>query len=126
MRVAEVDRGFVPAPPDRVFELVRDPNGYPVWWPGVRAAGQGRLRFPELRSVSVATDAVREGIELLVRVEGREGRGHLQWYLEAFKEGTIVFGITDVQTRKAWSTRRVLRHRTSMRQALLAMKSRFE
>jgi hypothetical protein len=126
MRVAAIDQGFVLAAPPRVYELVRDPAGYPVWWPGVRADGEGRLRFPELGPVAVAVDEVREGIELLIRVEGRRGRGHLQWYLEPFKEGTIVYGITDVQAKRSWSARRVLRHRSSMRRALVSLKDRLE
>ena len=126
MRVAAIDQGFVLAVPDRVFELVRDPAGYPAWWPRVRADGEGRVRFPELGSVAVAVDVVRDGIELVVPVEGRRVRGHLQWYLEPFKEGTIVYGITDVQTTRRWSGRRVLRHRTSMRRALVALKERME
>ena len=115
MRVAAIDQGFVLAAPGRVFELVRDPAGYPSWWPRVRADGDDHLRFPELGSVAMTVDVVREGIELVLPVEGRRVRGHLQWYLEAFGEGTIVYGITDVQTTRRWSARRVLRHRASMR-----------
>ena len=46
--------------------------------------------------------------------------------LNTFKEGTIVYGITDVQTNRRWSARRVLRHRSSMRRALVALKERME
>jgi hypothetical protein len=46
----------------------------------------------------------------------------LQWYIEPFKDGTVVYGITDVQTARRWSMRRVLRHRASMRRALVALK----
>jgi hypothetical protein len=126
MRVAEIDQGFVLAPPDRVYGLVVDPDRYPAWWPGVRADGAGRLRFPQLGSVSAVTEVVREGIELYVRVDGPRARGHLQWYLEPFKEGTIVYGVSNVETRGRWSPRRVLRHRASMRDALAAMKERLE
>jgi hypothetical protein len=109
-----------------VFELVRDPARYPEWWPRVRHAGEGVLRFPELGTVRVATDGVRDGVELIVRVEGRGVRGHLQWYLEPFRDGAIVFGITDVETSRAWSRRRVLRHRASFHDALGALKDRME
>ena len=67
MRVAEIDKGFVRAPPEEVYAIVRHPAGYPGWWPRVRADGEG-LRFPVLGSVSVGTAGVREGIELLVTV----------------------------------------------------------
>ena len=126
MRVAEVDRGFVRASPDRVFELVRDPARYPEWWPRVRGAGDRALRFPELREVRTAVQGVRDGVELIVKVEGRAVRGHLQWYLRPFKDGTIVFGITDVETARPWSARRVLRHRASIHRALVALKDGLE
>ena len=121
MRVAEIDKGFVRAPPERVFELVRDPFRYPQWWPKVRADGRG-LRLPVLGRVSVTTEGIRDGVELLVPVAGPRVRGHLQWYIEPFKDGTVVYGITDVQTARRWSMRRVLRHRASMRRALVALK----
>jgi len=126
MRVAEIDRGFVRASPDRVFELVRDPARYPQWWPRVRGAGDRALRFPELGEVRTAVEGVKDGVELIVKVEGRAVRGHLQWYLRRFKDGTIVFGITDVETGGRWSTRRVLRHRASMHDALIALKKGLE
>ena len=126
MRVAAIDQGFVLAAPDRVYELVRDPAAYPAWWPGVRADGEGRLRFPELGPVAVAVRVVRDGVELFVDVDGPRAQGHLQWYLEPFREGTIVYGITDVKTTRRWRPRRVLRHRASMRRALLTMKDHLE
>ena len=126
MRVAEIDRGFVRAAPDRVFELLRDPARYPEWWPRVRPAGEGALRFPELGPVGFSVEGVREGVKVVVTVDGTRVRGHLQWYLERFGDGTVVYGITDVETRRGWSPRRVLRHRSSMRRALVAMKDRLE
>jgi hypothetical protein len=126
MRVAEIDRGFVRAPADRVFELVREPARYPQWWPRVRTARDGALRFPELGAVRAEPDRIEDGVELIVTVEGRGIRGHLQWYLEPFKDGTIVYGITDVETARPWSARRVLRHRASVHRALVALKDRLE
>ena len=61
-----------------------------------------------------------------MRVEGRAVRGHVQWYLEPFRDGTIVFGITDVETSRSWRPRRVLRHRASIHDALVALKDRLE
>ena len=66
MRVAEIDRGFVRAAPDRVFELLRDPARYPEWWPRVRPAGEGALRFPELGPVGFSVEGVREGVKVVV------------------------------------------------------------
>jgi hypothetical protein len=126
MRVAEIDRGFVRASPDRVFELVRDPARYPEWWPRVRRAGDRSLRFPQLGEVGTEVHGVKDGVELIVKVEGRAVRGHLQWYLEPFKDGTIVYGITDVETSSRWTPRRVLRHRASIRRAMVALKAALE
>ena len=126
MRVAEIDRGFVRVAPDRVFELVSTPDRYPAWWPGVRAEDEGRLRFPEMGMVEASTDRVKPGIELLVRVRSDAVQGRLQWYLERFRNGTIVYGITDIETKRPWSPRRVLRHRASIHRALRALKDELE
>ena len=126
MKVAEIDRGFVRAPPGRVFELVRDPARYPEWWPKVRSTREGSLRFEELGEVRTDVRGVKEGVELIVGLESGAVRGHLQWYLQPFKDGTIVYGITDVETSRKWSPRRVLRHRASIRRAMVALKDRLE
>jgi polyketide cyclase/dehydrase/lipid transport protein len=126
MKVAEIDRGFVRAAPDRVFDLVRDPTRYPEWWPRVRSTREGSLRLPELGEVRTDVRGVNEGVELIVEVEGGGVRGHLQWYLQPFKDGTIVYAITDVETSRRWSSRRVLRHRASIRRAMVALKNRLE
>jgi uncharacterized protein YndB with AHSA1/START domain len=126
VRVAEIDRGFVRVASDRVFEVVSKPDRYPEWWPGIRAEDQGRIRFPEMGVVHASTDRVKPGVELLVRVRSDAVRGHLQWYLERFRDGTIVYGITDIETKKPWSPRRVLRHRASIHRALIALKETLE
>ena len=121
MRVATIDQGFVRASLDRVYELVSNPASYPLWWPGVRSDGD-RLRFPILGPVSCSTDVVEEGIDLRVPLEGRRVRGHVQWHLKRFQDGTIVYVGTDVETGRRWSRRRILRHRSSIRRALIALK----
>ena len=126
--VSTVDQGFVAASPGRVFEVLRDPAGYPAWWPGVWSAG-GRLRLPGLPPAAVATDGIRPGVGLFVRLDGRtrSGRrvaGHVEWYLEEFKEGTVVSGIANLDTGRPWSRRRVLRFRAGMRDGLVALRGR--
>ncbi|MFN2543304.1 MAG: SRPBCC family protein [Actinomycetota bacterium] len=118
--VAVVDQGFVRAPRERVYELVRDPDRYPNWWPAV-AARAAKVGFPLLGEVSCRVEVVKDGIEIVVRVEGSRATGHLLWYLETFKDGTIAYVVTNVTTARRWSARRVLRHRTSMRVGLLAL-----
>ena len=79
-----------------------------------------------LGAVSVETSGLREGVEIVLPVAGPRVRGHLQWYLEPFRDGTVVYGITNVQTSRRWSRRKVLRHRTCMRDAIVALKQRLE
>jgi hypothetical protein len=126
VRVAEIDKGFVRVVADRVFEVVSVPDRYPEWWPGVRSEEHGRLRFPVMGVVEVSTDGVDPGVELLVPVRSAALHGHLQWYLEGFRDGTIVYGITDIQTKRPWSPRRVLLHRASIHRALVALKDKLE
>jgi hypothetical protein len=121
LRVATIDQGYVRASLDRVYELVSNPGSYPTWWPRVRRDG-ARLRFPTLGSVACSTDVVEEGIDLRVPVDGPRVRGHLQWHLKEFGDGTIVYAALDVETRRRWSVRRVLRHRSSVRRALVGLK----
>jgi hypothetical protein len=122
MRVAVVDQGFVPASPERAFEMLRLPDAYPGWWPGVRA-GRGGIDLPVLGEVSVSVERVRTGVGLLVGVTGRRASGHLEWYLEPFEEGTLVSCITDLEVRRAWSPRRVRRWRASVRSGLVALEA---
>ena len=126
MRVAVIDHGFVRVARERVYELVSDPSGYPAWWPRVRAAGEGRIDLPVIGPVAYRTQGVHEDVGLLVPIEGPRVEGHLQWHLNEFQDGTIVHVATDVETRRRWSARRVLRHRSSIRRALLELKTRLE
>jgi len=124
------DQGFVGAAPERVFEVLRDPAGYPAWWPGARRLGDGRLRLPGMPPATVAVDRVRPGVGLFVRLSraaGPGGReGHLEWYLEPFEEGTMVNGITDLGAGRRWPSRRVLRVRSGVRSAMVALKEMLE
>ncbi|HEX9376333.1 MAG TPA: hypothetical protein VGB19_08855 [Actinomycetota bacterium] len=122
------DQGFVGASPGRVFEVLREPEGYPAWWPGVRRLGDGRLRLPGMRPATVTVDRVRPGVGLFVRLSGGPGglEGHLEWYLEPFEEGTMVNGITDLGAGRRWPPRRVLRIRSGLRSAMVALKEMLE
>jgi hypothetical protein len=131
--VRALDHGFVAARPERVFDVLSDPAGYPAWWPGARTVGDGRVRLPGLPPLRMATDGVRPGTGLFVRVSdgpggGFEGEigGHMEWYLEAFEEGTVVSCITDLRAACAWRPRRVLRVRAGVRSAMVALKGMLE
>jgi len=123
--VRSLDHGFVRATPERVFEVLRDPAGYPAWWPGARALGDGRIAFPGLPPVRLEPEGVRPGTGLILRVSGARGDalgGHLEWYVEAFEEGTMVSCIADLRARRRWSSRRVLRMRAGFRSALVVLR----
>ena len=128
--VRSLDHGFVRAKPERVFEVLRDPAGYPAWWPGARALGDGRLALPGIPPSRVTAHGVRPGTGLFVRfrdgLDDASGGGHLEWYLEAFEEGTVVSCIADLRAPRPWRPRRVLRMRSGIRSAMVALKGMLE
>ena len=122
--MASVDTGFVAASPRRVFEVLADPAGYAGWWPAVR--GGDVLRIPGLGPVAARVDGVEEGVELTLRLTGRGFAGRLQWYLDPYEEGAVVYGIVDLQTRRRWSRRRRFAVRAAVHRALVALKGKLE
>ena len=126
MRVASVDTGFVAASPGRVFQVVADPAAYPRWWPGTRAGNASELLLPGIGRAEYRLGAIRPGVELTVRLQGRRQGGRLQWYLERFKEGTVVYGIVDLETDRRWTVRRQRGIRAGIRAAMVALKELLE
>ena len=126
MRVASVDTGFVAAAPGRVFQVVADPAAYPTWWPGAMAGSASELRLPGIGRAEYRLEAVRPGVELTVRLQGRRHGGCLQWYLEPFEEGTVVYGIVDLETDRRWTVRRQRGIRAGIRAAMVALKELLE
>ena len=127
--VRSLDHGFVRATPERVFEVLRDPAGYPAWWPGAKALGHGRMSLPGMPPVRLEPEGVRPGTGLRLRVSGARGDalgGHLEWFVEAFEEGSVVSCIADLRPRRPWSARRVLRMRAGFRSALVELRERRE
>jgi hypothetical protein len=125
VRVASVDTGFVAAAPQRVFEVLADPTGYAQWWPGVRG-GDDVLRLPGIGRATTRTGGVEPGVELTLRLQARTCAGRLQWYLEPYKEGTVVYGIVDLETPGRWGRRRRIAVRASIHRALVALKGKLE
>jgi len=120
-RWAAVDMGFVAAPRARIYDVLVAPQEYPRWWPGARAGTDGVVRMPGLGAVRVRTDRERPGVGVFVQLEGSGFRGDLEWYLEPFKEGTVVYGITNVESVRRWRERRILAVRSGIRSAMVAL-----
>ena len=123
-RWATADQGFVGTSPARVFEVLAEPAGYPRWWPGARERPPGRLLLPGFGVVAVEATGVRPGVGLYVRLEGRGFRGHLEWFLEPYKEGTVVNAIVNVESARRWQDRRILAVRAGLRLAMVALRER--
>jgi uncharacterized protein YndB with AHSA1/START domain len=107
----------VDAPPDRVYETIRESDKWPEWWPGVEkvedvqpgdGAGVGNLRrytwkskLPyrlvfEMRTTRVEPPRLLEG----VAVGELDGTG--RWTLTPLDGGTEVRYDWRVKTTKAW------------------------
>jgi uncharacterized protein YndB with AHSA1/START domain len=110
------DQGFVAAPPDRVYRTLTDQSTYPGWWPGARVQG-GALRVPLPRPVGVQLHGHREGIGLHLAAPSAA----LEWYLEAFDDGTVVNAFLELPDGSTARRRPLLRLRGRLRQALVGL-----
>jgi hypothetical protein len=97
-----VDQGFVPAPEGRVYARLAGVERYGAWWPG----------HPE----GLAVESERPGAGLVLRLRD----GVLEWYLEPFKDGTIVNAILDLGDA---GRRRVMRVRSSLRRGMVSLRA---
>lgn len=97
---------------ERVFEVVRDFEGWPEWWPGVEAVtldGDGgmrqrwRSRLPYEVSFRALVERVEEPwlIEGAVRDGALRGRGRCR-LLDVPGGGTAVLFELEVETTKRW------------------------
>ena len=125
-RISSVDRGFVPRAPGALYPRLADLRSYGTWWPGASTrsvSGDVSLTLPAGGAAAATTERHRAGTGLFVRLEGRALAGTLEWYLEPFKDGTIVHAIVDAEPRGRWSARRVRRFRAGIRSALVALRA---
>jgi hypothetical protein len=120
--VGTVDQGFVPAPPGAVYPRLADLERYGEWWPRSRARrenGSVVLRLPGGPPAIASVRKVRPGIGLVIGLEGSRVGGSLEWYLEPFKDGTVVNAILELE---AAGRRRTMRLRRGIREGLVALR----
>jgi len=138
-RTNTTDEFFIDAPPARVLDELADAARIKDWWPGVRVGGDEdrlKVRAPAFRRVSAAVefearlDGLRPGEGLTWWIEKGELVGRGEWWLEAFKNGTIVHYYLDVERGDRARARRlstlVRRHRWAVRRGVNALKDRLE
>lgn len=138
-RTNTTDEFYIDAPPSRVYEALTEPTRFAEWWPGARAAGSpGRmsLRVPGFRrlgrpvSFDARLDGLRPGEGVTWWLDRGELAGRGEWWLEAFKAGTIVHYYLDVERGERGRSRRmssaVRRHRWAVRRGVNALKDRLE
>jgi hypothetical protein len=123
--VAAHDQGFVPAPPQTVYEVLADVGGYGGWWAGTAVDAEGRPRFAGGPAVAVSAERHRPGVGLFLRL-GPPLDGTLEWYLEPFEEGTVVNSILDVHLAAGGRRlqRRLHRLRSGIRAGLVDLQGR--
>ncbi len=111
----------MPAAPDRVYGALMDFQGYQRWWPGVAEWSGDRLSLRlDGRPSGAAPDRERPGVGMYLNLDPP---GTLEWYLEAFEEGTVLSCFLDLElpggTGRAH--RRLLRARARVRDGLTGL-----
>jgi uncharacterized protein YndB with AHSA1/START domain len=136
-RTNTTDEFFIDAAPQRVYEALVGTSTIEEWWPGARVSappGRIALRIPVPRRAArpvafeARVDGLRPGEGLTWWIEEGELHGRGEWWLEAFKSGTIVHYYLDVDrgdgSRRVPSA--VRRHRWAVRRGINALKDRLE
>ena len=117
-RLRSHDQGFVAAAPGDVHAVLRETGSYPEWWPGARAAVGGGVELPFIRRRVAMPERERDGVGVHLVF----GSGSLEWYLEAFEEGTIVNALLEVES----TDRRLSTMRGNVRRGLVGLKRKLE
>lgn len=136
MPVRTVDEVYVEAEPADVYRTLIAFGKDFGWWPGARATSDGKrlaVSLPAGRGRRVRFDAGVDGVrpdEGLVWVfEGGDLSGHGEWWLEPFKDGTIVHYYLEAERAGGGTSRiasRIKRHRWAIRRGLNALKDLME
>jgi len=138
-RTNTTDEFFIDAPPLRVYDALIDAGRMGEWWPGVRVSqrnGRIAVRAPGFRRIAspvsfeARPDGQRPGEGVTWWLDRGELRGRGEWWLEAFKAGTIVHYYLDVERGDRGGRRRmssaVRRHRWAVRRGVNGLKDRLE
>ena len=138
-RTNTTDEFFIDARPARVLDELAEADRVRAWWPGVRVTGvdgRVRVRAPSAGGLrrpvvfEARLDGLRPGEGLTWWLERGELRGRGEWWLEPFKEGTIVHYYLDVERGNRGRRRRmstaVRRHRWAVRRGVNALKDLLE
>jgi hypothetical protein len=138
-RFNTTDEFFIDVPPERVLEQLADGVRIGEWWPGAHVSAEGerlRVRAPAFgRTATVVDfearlDGIRPGEGLTWWLERGELHGRGEWWLEPFKDGTIVHYYLDVERGDRGRTRRmsslIRRHRWAVRRGVNALKDLLE
>ncbi|MFN2613333.1 MAG: SRPBCC family protein [Actinomycetota bacterium] len=136
MGAGATDEIFIRAPQDAVHRaLLAIGTTQGSWWPGARASSDGgRLvvrakagRVGKRTSFHAAIANIRPTEGLTWMLDGGDLRGRAEWWLEPFKDGTIVHYYLDVERGSRQSLARALKHhRLAVRRGLNALKDVLE
>ncbi len=124
------DRGWVPASPDQVHRVLASVATYPSWWRAIRmqediSERHLALSVSALGDVSVSVEGDRPGVGLILQVSG-DVHGVLEWFLEPFKEGTVVNVFLRLAERPRRWRRRERAYRAAVRDGLVSLRTVFE
>jgi len=138
VRANATDELFIHASPEAVQRRLLGLSEDASWWPGARAGGgygwvtldvpiglhRGRMKM----KASIPSSREWEGFTW--SLEEGELAGRAEWWLESFKDGTIVHYFLDVERGPGARGRRlptsVKRHRWAIRRGLNALKDLLE
>lgn len=136
MPVNTTDEIFVDAPPEDVYRALITFGKDASWWPGAKTQTQGttiRLVLPAGRVARVRlharVDNVRPDEGLVWWFEAGDIAGRGEWWLERFKDGTIVHYFLEAErgAKRARSLpSRIRRHRWAIRRGMNALKDEME
>jgi hypothetical protein len=138
VRANATDELFIQAAPEAVQRTLLGLSEDASWWPGARSGGGygwvtldmpvGYMRARAKMKASIPNSREWEGFTWTLEEGEIVGRG--EWWLEVFKDGTIVHYYLDVERGPGARGRRlptvVKRHRWAIRRGLNALKDLLE